>query len=61
MNHMFVLMDEVKELITRLQSHNTEHVHTAISVLNGRIDEIRNRLEKPDSSLEEEIHDNHYN
>ena len=61
MNHMFVLMDEVKELLTRLQPHDTGHMHTAISVLNDRVDEIRHRLEKPDSSFKEENNDDHHN
>ena len=53
MNHMFVLMDEVKELITRLQPHDTGHIHTAINVLNDRVDEIKHQLTKSDNSFEE--------
>lgn len=35
-----VLRKEVEILTSRLQPHDTGHLHTAISVINDRIDEL---------------------
>jgi len=35
-----VLRKEVEILTSRLEPHDTGHLHTAISVLNSRIDEM---------------------
>lgn len=40
-----MLCNEVEELKTRLRSHDTGHIHTTISVLNARRQEIRKRLD----------------
>ena len=52
MDHMFALMEEVKELITRLKPHDTGHIHTTINVLNDRVEEIKHHLTKSDSDIE---------
>ncbi len=38
--HIGVLKKEIEVLTTRLKLHGTGHLHTAISVINGRIDEL---------------------
>ena len=35
-----ILRKEVEILTTRLEPHDTGHLHTAISVINSRIDEM---------------------
>ena len=52
MDHMFALMNEVKELVTRLKPRDTGHIHTAINVLNDRVEEIRHQLTKSDNDIE---------
>jgi len=52
MDHMFALMNEVKELVTRLEPHDTGHIHTAINVLNDRVEEIRHQLTKKGDDTE---------
>ena len=54
MSHMFALMNEVKILVGRLQPGNTGHIHTTISTLNGRVDEIKHELSKEDNHGKEE-------
>ena len=44
MDHMFALMEEVRVLVGRLEKHDTGHIHTAIGVLNARVEEIRLEL-----------------
>ena len=44
MDHMFALMNEVRVLVGRLEEHDTGHIHTTISVLNERVEEIRLEL-----------------
>jgi hypothetical protein len=41
-----ILQEEVKILESRLEPHDTGHLHTTIGVLNGRIKEIGEQLEK---------------
>jgi len=43
---MFALMEEVRVLVGRLEPRETGHIHTAINVLNGRIEELRHELSK---------------
>jgi hypothetical protein len=52
MDHMFALMEEVKELVTRLKPRETGHIHTTINVLNDRVEEIKHRLTKSDAEIE---------
>ena len=52
MNHMFALMEEIKELVTRLEPRETGHIHTTINVLNDRVEEIRHQLTKSDDDIE---------
>jgi len=40
-----ILLEEVSILKSRLQPHDTGHIHTAISVLNERIDEVKKNIE----------------
>lgn len=40
MTHVEALKREVEILKSRLQEHDTGHIHTAISVLQGRIEEL---------------------
>jgi len=44
MDHMFALMNEVRVLVGRLEERDTGHIHTAIGVLNERVEEIRLEL-----------------
>jgi len=37
-------MNEVRVLVGRLEKHDTGHIHTAIGVLNARVEEIRLEL-----------------
>tara|TARA_R100001480_G_scaffold106457_2_gene108671 strand:+ start:3397 stop:3561 length:165 start_codon:yes stop_codon:yes gene_type:complete len=39
-----VLRKEVEILTSRLEPHDTGHLHTAISVINSRIDEMMEQL-----------------
>ena len=44
MDHMFVLMKETEVLKGRFQPHDTGHIRGAVSVLETRIQEIREEL-----------------
>ena len=44
LNHMLALKEEVKHLKTMLRPHDTGHIHTTISTLQNRVEEIRNGL-----------------
>ena len=46
MNHVKHLEFEVRELQGRLQPHDTGHIHTTISVLEDRIEEIQKEIDK---------------
>ena len=46
MDHMFALMDEVRVLVGRLKPRDTGHIHTAINVLNDRVEELKHGLSK---------------
>jgi len=40
-----ILLEEVSILKSKLQPEDTGHIHTAISVLNERIDEVKKNIE----------------
>tara|TARA_B100000287_G_scaffold435636_1_gene505182 strand:- start:7196 stop:7363 length:168 start_codon:yes stop_codon:yes gene_type:complete len=40
-----VLLEEVSILKSKLQPHDTGHIHTAISVLNERIEQVKKNIE----------------
>jgi|TARA_B100000085_G_scaffold152090_1_gene138207 hypothetical protein len=46
LNHYRHLLMEVGELKSRLQPHDTGHIHTTINVLEERIEELHKELEK---------------
>ena len=46
-----ILQEEIAILESRLQPHDTGHLHTTISVLNDRIREIEERLEKETKAI----------
>ena len=52
MNQLFALMEEVKELVTRLEPQDTGHIHTTIGVLGERVEEIKHHLTKSDADIE---------
>ena len=52
MEHMFALMNEVRELVTRREPHDTGRIHTTIGVLNDRVEEIKHHLTKSDIDIE---------
>ena len=41
---LVMLMEEIAILKSRLQPHDTGHIHTTISTLESRVEEIRNNL-----------------
>ena len=51
MNHVRALKEEINVLKERIQPHDTGHIHTTISTLEERIQEINKLLEK--SKLDE--------
>ena len=44
LDHMLALSEEVNVLTQRIQPHDTGYIHTTISSLRGRIDELREEL-----------------
>jgi hypothetical protein len=46
-----ILQEEIAILEARLQPHDTGHLHTTISVLNDRVKEIGERLEKETKAI----------
>ena len=46
MNHVKALKEEISVLQDRIQPHDTGHIHTTISTLEGRVKEINEILEK---------------
>ena len=44
MNHMNVLIEEIKILEKRIEPHNTGHIHTTISTLRSRVEELQNDM-----------------
>ena len=57
MNHVKALNDEINVLQERLQPHDTGHIHTTISTLEERVQEINKELEK--NKLDDEPIDAH--
>ena len=43
-DRLVMLMEEIAILKSRLQPHDTGHIHTTISTLESRVEEIRNSL-----------------
>ena len=46
MDHRFALREEVRVLVGRLKPRDTGHIHTAINVLNDRVEELKHGLSK---------------
>ena len=46
LNHLVHLKDEINHLKSLLQPHDTGHIHTTISVLEERVEEITMKLAK---------------
>lgn len=46
LNHLVHLKDEINYLKSLLQPHDTGHIHTTISVLEERVEEITMKLAK---------------
>ena len=44
MNHMNVLLEEIKILEKRIEPHDTGHIHTTISTLRSRVEELQNDM-----------------
>ncbi len=44
MNYMNFLLEEIKVLRKRIQTNNTGHIHTTVSVLEGRVKEIQDKI-----------------
>ena len=53
MNHVKALQEEVGVLKDRIQPHDTGHIHTTISTLEERVQEINKQIE--DTKLDEPI------
>ena len=45
MNHVRALQEEITVLKGRIQPHDTGHIHTTISTLEGRVRELNKQLE----------------
>ena len=45
LNHFQMLLEEIALLQTRIRPEDTGHIHTTISVLEGRVEEIKEELE----------------
>tara|TARA_Y100001958_G_C20938942_1_gene346219 strand:+ start:451 stop:633 length:183 start_codon:yes stop_codon:yes gene_type:complete len=43
---LVLLMDEIRIAKTKLQPHDTGHIHTSISYLESRVEEIQQDIEK---------------
>ena len=44
LNHLVHLKDEINELKSRIRPEDTGHIHTTISVLEERVEEITKKL-----------------
>ena len=53
MNHVRVLNEEITVLKGRIQPHETGHIHTTISTLEERVQEINKQID--DNKLDEPI------
>lgn len=45
LNHFQMLLEEIATLQRRILPEDTGHIHTTISVLQGRVEEIKKELE----------------
>ena len=45
LNHFQMLLEEIATLQRRIKPEDTGHIHTTISVLQGRVEEIKKELE----------------
>ena len=45
LNHFQMLLEEIATQQTRIRPEDTGHIHTTISVLQGRVEEIKKELE----------------
>ena len=45
LNHFQMLLEEIATLQTRIRPEDTGHIYTTISVLQGRVEEIKKELE----------------
>ena len=45
-NHKNSLVREINVLSSRIEEHDTGHIHTAISVLKHRVEELDGQIEK---------------
>ena len=45
LNHFQMLLEEIATLQTRIRPEDTGHIHTTISVLQGRVEELKQELE----------------
>ena len=45
-DHMMTLIDEIVIISERLMPHDTGHLHTAVNVLQSRVEELREELSK---------------
>ena len=43
---LVLLMDEIRIAKSKLQPHDTGHIHTSISYLESRVEEIQQNIEK---------------
>tara|TARA_B100000683_G_C12063831_1_gene379812 strand:+ start:43 stop:225 length:183 start_codon:yes stop_codon:yes gene_type:complete len=43
---LVLLMDEIRIAKTKLQPHDTGHIHTSISYLESRVEEVQENIEK---------------
>lgn len=50
-DRLIFLMEEIAELKTRLQPHDTGHIHTAINVLKERVQEVKAEIDKKTAAL----------
>ena len=53
MNHVRALKEEINVLKDRIQPHDTGHIHTTISTLEERVQEIKQQID--DNKLDEPI------
>ena len=44
LNHMLALTEEINVLTQRIQPHDTGYIHTTISTLRSRVDELKEEL-----------------
>ena len=45
-DRLMVIQSEIDILKSRLQPHDTGHIHTAISVLSDRLEEVSNNIKQ---------------